>query len=60
MFTACVALVGFAWKQTITLAEMARTLTTVCDQIKENALKDKEQDEAIHDLRLDVEGLKKE
>lgn len=49
---------GFLWRQTITLAEMNKTLTIVCEQLKEYELVNRRQDEAIHNLRIDVEGLK--
>lgn len=49
---------GFLWRQTITLAEMNKTLTIVCEELKAGELTDRRQDEAIHNLRIDVEGLK--
>jgi hypothetical protein len=51
-------LVGFTWRQTITLAEMAKTLTVVCQQLEQKTAKDQQQDEAIQGLRVDVEGLR--
>ena len=52
-------LIGFVWRQTITLAEISKTLTSVCQEIEENSTRDRQQDEAIAGLRVDLEKLRK-
>lgn len=46
-----IAIVGFLWQQTVSLAKMNETLTMVCQQMEEKKAVDKEQDRQIKELR---------
>lgn len=50
-----IAIVGFLWQQTVSLAKMNETLTMVCKQMEEKKLIDRDQDRRIDELRLLVE-----
>lgn len=45
-----IAIVGFLWQQTVSLAKMNETLTVVCNQLEEKKAVDREQDRRIIEL----------
>lgn len=45
-----IAIVGFLWQQTVSLAKMNETLTMVCQQIEEKKAVDREQDRRLLEL----------
>ena len=45
-----IAIVGFLWQQTISLARMNETLTMVCKQLEEKKAVDREQDRRLLEL----------
>lgn len=49
-----IAIVGFLWQQTVSLAKMNETLTMVCKQIEEKKAIDREQDRRLIELEKNV------
>lgn len=45
-----IAIVGFLWQQTVSLAKMNETLTMVCQQLEEKKATDREQDRRLLEL----------
>lgn len=45
-----IAIVGFLWQQTVSLARMNETLTMVCQQLEEKKAVDREQDRRLSEL----------
>lgn len=53
-----IAIVGFLWQQTVSLAKMNETLTMLCQQMEEKKAVDKEQDRHIKELREKYSDLR--
>ena len=49
-----IAIVGFLWQQTVSLAKMNETLTLVCKQLEEKKAVDREQDRRLIELEKNV------
>lgn len=49
-----IAIVGFLWQQTVSLATMNKTLTLVCQQLEEKKAVDREQDRRLIELEKNV------
>lgn len=52
------AIVGFLWQQTVSLAKMNETLTLVCRQLDEKKAVDREQDRRLIELEKNVAMIK--
>lgn len=53
-----IAIVGFLWQQTVSLAKMNETLTLVCKQLEEKKAVDREQDRRLIELEKNVLMIK--
>lgn len=53
-----IAIVGFLWQQTVSLAKMNETLTMVCQQLEEKKTIDKEQDRRLLELEKHLARVK--